>query len=283
MTITKSQLPLTKPLPLSTFIIAKNEADRLGRALNSLQQLADEIIVLLDDSTTDNTREVCRRYKVKVIDHHWQGLEQAKSSGESKCKHSWILNLNADEEVTPPLAKEIIELFQNDRLEQHYAYRIAIRDVLPFEPPQANAFASSQIRLYNKTKCGFQNDSVAHDTVIIPGTKDSSITERIYVGQLKHDIRNHSMRSLDEWLDKINQRSKIEAAADFAAGKHVGLHKLILAPLLDFMRAFCLRRYFIYGNRGFIYARLYAFSNFSRLLRIYNLQQESKAAKRNDS
>ena len=97
-------------LPISVFIITKNEEERLVAALESVQDLADEIIIV-DSGSTDNTLELAKQYTKKITYKKWEGFGQQKSYAESLCKNDWILNIDADEIVTNELALEIRALF----------------------------------------------------------------------------------------------------------------------------------------------------------------------------
>src|SRR5437764_957280 len=93
-------------LPISAFIIACNEADRIGRAIASVRGWVDEIIVI-DSGSSDDTVKVAQSLGARVLTHAWPGYGLQKRFGEEQCKNRWLLNLDADEEVTPELAQEI--------------------------------------------------------------------------------------------------------------------------------------------------------------------------------
>ena len=97
--------PLSPPQTLSVAIITKNEEDNLARTLASVQ-FADEIIVL-DSASTDRTVEIARSFNAKVYDEPWQGFSGSKNSAIAKCTGTWILSLDADEELSPKLQHQI--------------------------------------------------------------------------------------------------------------------------------------------------------------------------------
>ncbi len=98
------------PLPISCFIIAKNEADRIGRTLASVRELADEIVVI-DSGSTDGTQDIARAAGARVIFNAWPGFGQQKRFGEDQCRHDWLLNLDADEVVSGTLDASIRAVF----------------------------------------------------------------------------------------------------------------------------------------------------------------------------
>ncbi|MEJ1472056.1 MAG: glycosyltransferase family 2 protein [Candidatus Sedimenticola sp. (ex Thyasira tokunagai)] len=113
-------------LPISVFTIAKNEADRIHYTISSVNEWVDEVIVI-DSGSTHNTVEVCKSYGATVLFNEWRGYGLKKSFGEAQCKNDWVLNLDADEEVTKELQNEIISII-NKRPQKFTAY------TLPFLP-----------------------------------------------------------------------------------------------------------------------------------------------------
>ncbi|MCP5145360.1 MAG: glycosyltransferase family 2 protein [Gammaproteobacteria bacterium] len=100
-------------LPISVFVIALNEADRIGRTLASVADWADEVIVI-DSGSTDGTCDIARAAGARVISHDWPGYGQQKIFGEQQCRNRWLLNLDADEVVSPALADSIRSFINGD-------------------------------------------------------------------------------------------------------------------------------------------------------------------------
>ena len=90
---------MTDKLPLSVFIIAVNEADRIALTINSVRDWADEVIVI-DSGSTDDTVAVAESHGARVVFNEWNGYGPQKVFGETLCRNDWLLNLDADEEVT---------------------------------------------------------------------------------------------------------------------------------------------------------------------------------------
>src|SRR5918998_2158533 len=111
-------------LPVSVFIIAKNEADRIGDTIRAVRDLTDDLIVV-DSGSTDGTQAVAETLGARVIHNAWPGYGPQKRFAEELCRHPWLLNLDADEVVPPDLAAEIRGLFM-DGEPGRQAYRIRI-------------------------------------------------------------------------------------------------------------------------------------------------------------
>ena len=100
--------PMTgsRPLPLSVFIIARNEAARIVPTIRAIRDLTDDLVVV-DSGSTDGTRDLAAELGARVIEHAWPGYGPQKRFAEEQCRHRWILNIDADEVVTPALSVEI--------------------------------------------------------------------------------------------------------------------------------------------------------------------------------
>ncbi len=114
-----------KRIPLSVFIIAQDEEERIAKTILSVRDWVDEVIVV-DSGSSDNTVSLSESLGAKTCFHKWQGYGIQKRYGESLCKNKWILNLDADEEVLDELKDDIIKRFDSGKIENHPAYSIKI-------------------------------------------------------------------------------------------------------------------------------------------------------------
>src|SRR5688572_8450607 len=97
-------------LPLSVVIITYNEEANIKRCLESLQGLAEEIIVV-DSGSLDGTQEICRSMGATVIEQEFLGYIEQKNFATSKASNDWIFSLDADEALTPELRSSIETIF----------------------------------------------------------------------------------------------------------------------------------------------------------------------------
>lgn len=251
-------------LPISVFIITKNEEDRIAASINAVKDFADEILVI-DSGSEDDTVKIAKNCGATVIHRDWQGYGPQKVFGEANCKNKWVLNIDADEEVLPELAEEIGELFSKDNYDQFCGYKIKIVNKFFGEKkPKRLAYYYNQLRLYNKDLCGFK-DSTVHDSVILRNPKDNKI------GQLKNIISHQSFKSFEHWIYKINSYSEAQALHDFKQGKKPKILKIIITPLFAFFKAYFIRRFFIYGFDGIIYSYVFAFGRTIKLVKTREL------------
>jgi glycosyltransferase involved in cell wall biosynthesis len=259
--------------PISVFIIAKNEGDRIEQVIKAAKEIADEILVI-DSGSSDDTCKIALRCGAKVLFNEWKGYGQQKIFGEEKCKNKWILNIDADEEISPELSAEIKQIFAR-RIDKNIAgFRIKIVNKFRFEKqPKKWAYYYNQFRLYNKELAGFKNSSI-HDSVEAKSTKNAIL-------QLKNIIYHQSFRSYSHWIEKINSYSQMQALDSFKKGKKPSLAKVFFAPILAFFKAYFVRRYFIYGFEGLIYSALFAFSRFAKAIKTREIFCEKSLLKKN--
>src|SRR5438309_5478168 len=108
-------------LPISVCMISGAEANRIGRALESVAGWTSEIIVVLNEEVNDGTEEISNKHGAKVFREPWKGFIGQKNSAAAKASLPWLLNLDADEIVSPELAVEIAQAV-SERSASHAAY-----------------------------------------------------------------------------------------------------------------------------------------------------------------
>lgn len=254
---------------ISVFIITKNEADRISEIINAVKPIADEILVI-DSGSEDNTCEIAMRLGAKVMFNKWQGYGLQKIFGEKQCRNKWVLNIDADEEVSPELAEEIKKIFSKKTPENFWGFRVKIVNKFRFEKkPKKFAYYYNQLRLYNKDFAGFKSSTV-HDSVELKKNNPEKI------GQLQNIIYHQSFRSFSHWIEKINSYSQMQAHDSFCKGKYPSALKVFFIPTFAFAKAYFVRRYFIYGFNGLVYSYLFAFSRFAKAIKTREIFQAKK-------
>ena len=255
-----------KKIPVSVFIIAKNEADRIPYAINSVRPFAYEVIVI-DSGSTDGTTKISAELGAdKVIFNEWKGYGPQKVFGESLCRNDWLLNIDADEEITPELAEEMVKLFENGAPEPKlYGFRLKTIFMHQKSPiPFGNSFYI--YRLYNKKFAGFK-DSTVHDSVIAKSPEAE--------GKVKFNgfAIHRCFRSLSHMIEKINFYSSMQAEDMVNRGRKVPVIRIFFEPFFAFFKVYFLKRYFMYGVDGFIHSVIYAASRTLRLAKVREAYQ----------
>jgi glycosyltransferase involved in cell wall biosynthesis len=244
-------------LPVSCFIIAKNEADRIGRCIASVIDWVDEVIVI-DSGSSDATVPIARQAGAKVLYNEWLGFGQQKRYAEDQCRNPWVLNLDADEMATVDLKAELRRLFRSGEPE-FAAYRMPVHIVYPGQDkPRLFAKDHTCIRFYDRRRVRFKN-STLHDSVD-PGHH--------LVGGLRSVVFHHTFSSFKGLIAKCDERATYSArhASHRSAGK-LRLRALVEWPWV-FTKYYFFRRHFTAGLDGLAYATIIAHYRQARIIRM---------------
>jgi glycosyltransferase involved in cell wall biosynthesis len=260
-------------VPISCFIIAKDEAARIGRAISSVRDWVNEVVVVVDTRSTDDTKGIAQGLGARVVENAWAGYGPQKRFAEDLCHNPWLLNLDADEAVTPALAKEIQGLFANGQPAAD-GYRIFIIELLSFqEQPNRWGHGLWQIRLYDRHKGRF-SDSPVHDAVhLAAGTQTVS---------LKHRIEHRSNTSLSFTINKFNRYTDAQVAELRVRGRKLSRLRLLSEFPLALLKAYFVRRYFLRGLWGWTSAIDFAYFRHQRIAKAYEAGLVEKAGKIRD-
>src|SRR3972149_2477638 len=228
---------------VSATIITLNEEKNIRACLESVKW-ADEILVS-DSGSNDKTVEICKEYDARVFFDAWLGFGKQKNLIAGRAKNNWILNIDADERITPDLKKEI-ELVLNGG------------DCEGYNIPRKNFFGNRWIkycgwypdynlRLYRKDRGSFSERDV-HEAVKIDGK----------VGYLNAPLVHYTYRDISDYLKRMDRYSTLAAEEMLKNGRKVSYLSILSRPIATFLKMFFLQKGFLEGYRGLILSGLYA-------------------------
>lgn len=247
---------------LSVFFITLNEEDRLGPALASVRDLVEDIVVV-DSGSTDGTVALAEAAGARVIHNDFPGYGKQKRLAESLCRNDWVLNLDADERVTPALAAEIRALFSAGTPPLG-AYHTPILQLYPHQDqPTAGAFEYDPVRLYDRARSQY-SESPVHDRVVLG--------EGVAAGRLKGGILHQSIRNLSHLIAKSNAYTDKQLAEMLAKGRKVSGFRIAIEFPFSFLKAYVGRRYFLMGTYGIGVAATYAYFRLMRLAKLHEAE-----------
>jgi glycosyltransferase involved in cell wall biosynthesis len=249
--------------PLSVVVITQNEARHIAEALASVAW-ADEILVV-DSGSSDDTVALARRFTDRVVYHPWAGYGAQKNYAAALARYDWILSIDADERVPPPLAEEIRTLLQQEP--PHRGYRMPrVTWHLGRWIRSTDWYPDFQLRLYDR-RAGRWTIRRVHESVQVDGA----------VGYLRHELQHYAYDGLAEHLATLDRYSRLAAADLFDAGHRASYWRLALHPLAAFLRNYVLKRGFRDGVPGLIVSAMNAYYVLLKLARLWELEHASGA------
>ena len=252
---------MTQREPLSVVLITLNAAAQLEACLQSAA-FADEILVV-DSGSVDGTLALAERYGARVVQQAWLGFGPQKQYAVSQARHEWVLCLDADERVTPELQASIEAALTQPLFG---AYRFARRNrFLGRYLRYGEGYPDWNLRLFDRRRAGWTND-VVHENV----------TTDCEVATLKGDLLHDSAETIASYLAKQNRYTTLAAEAAFGAGKRASGLKLVLSPIVRFVKFYALRRGFLDGLPGFVHIVIGCFNSFSKYAKMIELQQRQR-------
>ena len=242
---------------LSSIIIAKDEECGIKRCIESQQGIIDDIVLVVDSCTTDNTAAVGSSFQnVNCEIKDWEGFGAAKNYAISKTKNEWVLWIDADEELTPEL-KEELKSFKKST-PSFNSYLVARRAFfLGKWIKHSGWYPSRVVRLFNKKYAKF-NEKAVHENLIIEGR----------AGTLKHDLNHYTDPSIEHYFKKFNSYTTLSAKDLSANGKKASLWDILIRPVFLFTKMYIFKLGFLDGLHGLIlaiFSSAYVFTKYSKL------------------
>ena len=226
---------------LSVTIITKNEEKNIGRCLESLKW-ADEIVVV-DTGSTDRTVEICRQFTDRIYNESWHGYGKQKNICAGHTKNRWVLNVDADEVVTPESAQEIQDILKTGP--QYPVYHLPRKNFFGDRWVRFGGWYPDRIlRLYDKNEIAFSEVQV-HERL----SPDEN------AGSLKNPLIHYSYSNREDYVQRQDRYSTLYAQEKRAIGFHANWTHLYLRPPLTFLKNFLLKKGFMDGSLGFFLAK----------------------------
>lgn len=223
---------------LSAVIIARNEESAIGACLDSLAWCQE--IVMVDSGSTDRTREIAVERGARVIDHEWEGYGRQKNYAVRQATNEWVLCVDADEIVGAELRASIEKTLAAPT---YQAYEMArCNRFLGRWLRHGEGYPDWSLRLFESKAARWSDDPV-HEKVIVQGP----------VGKLDGDLLHDSADSLHDYLEKQNRYTSLQAEALHLAGMRPSVLKMVLGPIVRFVKFYVLRLGFLDGVPGLVH------------------------------
>jgi len=264
-------------MKLSVVLATRNEEENISRCLKSVKLIADEIIIF-DEYSTDKTKQIAESFGAKVFLHpHHDIFHITKQKAIDMAKGEWILQLDADEVVTPELAEEIKKVLRGElivikdpkkqKLFSRHQELLELRDrklgngsdeIVAYFIPRINMFLNKPlihagvypdgvIRLFKRGKARLPGKSV-HEQMEIDGK----------VGWLNGDLLHYDSPTLKRYLARLNRYTDLKAQELKSSKTPKNLWSFLLFtiwhPAYTFMLLFFRHLGFLDGVNGFLWS-----------------------------
>lgn len=225
---------------LGIAVVAKNEADRIGKLLKTVG-FADEVVII-DSGSTDRTLSLCEEMGARVIFNKWPGFTAQKQFAMQQLTSDWILSLDADESIPEPLAREIRSAI-NHASENLNAFSMPRRSrYLNRWIKHGGWYPDTKVRLVRRGKGRWSGDDL-HEQLLVEGN----------IERLSHPIHHYVYRDIADQIVTINRFSTVAANTRGPKGAWFLLAGLLHA-MGKFIECYLWKRGLLDGYPGLIIA-----------------------------
>ncbi len=239
---------------LSAILIVRNEERDLPGCLESLRGVADEIVVV-DSGSTDRTVEIARGFGARVIHRDFAGFGPQKQFALEQATGEWVINIDADERVSPALAQDIRAALSAGPAVNGYEIRfhnLFLGRRLRF----GGHWSEWHLRLFRRDKAHYEGRDIHEGISVAPPR-----------GRLRGPILHESYTNFAEYLEKCNRYTGLIARDKYRKGRRFHFWNHARLPW-DFFCRYVLKLGFLDGNAGLIYAVLSAYYTWLKLVRV---------------
>ncbi|MDQ6917038.1 MAG: glycosyltransferase family 2 protein [Pseudomonadota bacterium] len=252
------------PLALTLVVITRDAGESLAQCLSSVR-FASQIIVV-DSGSADNTAEIARGCGAQVIEHAWLGFGPQKNFAVGEASNDWVLCLDADEYLSPELEQSIRATLPNPR---YKAYEMARRNrFLDRWLAHGEGYPDWNLRLFDRRHARWSGDAV-HEHVQADGE----------VGRLSGDLMHTSGESLEAYLAKQNRYTTLQAEALLARGERFSAARLVMSPIVRFLRFYVIRGGFLDGVAGLVHISIGCFNSLTKYAKLRALERAQRDRK----
>lgn len=231
-------------IKLSVVVITFNEEKNIGRCLESVREIADDIVVV-DSYSTDRTAEICAEHGARFIQHTFHSHIDQKNWAIAQAKFPHILSLDADEALSDELKQSILAV-KRDWEHDGYDFN-RLTNYCGKWIRHTTWYPSRKLRLWD-ARCGEWGGLNPHDKFILdPGCRKK---------HLEGDLLHYSYYEVEEHLEQLEKFSTIHAESYYRKGVRTNMLKRWLHTGWRFLNDYVFRMGFLDGKAGFTVSRL---------------------------
>lgn len=248
---------------ISAVILTFNEERNIARCLESLEGIADEIVVV-DSFSTDRTEEIARQFGVRFIQHRFLGYIEQKNFAAAQAAFDHVLALDADEALSPGLREALLAV--KDDLEADGYTMNRLTNYCGQWIRHSGWYPDTKLRLFDRRK-GMWKGTNPHDKFVLnPG------------GTSKHlsgDLYHYSYYTVEEHRQQIQRFSDIASRAKFEKGVRSSWLKIVFKTLARFVKSYIIKLGFLDGYNGWIISTYSAYATFLKYKKLLRIQKSA--------
>ncbi len=245
--MTKSQL--------SVAIITKNSSGTIGKCLESIKPLTDDIVITLNEDITDNTAEICKKFPAKIFTRKFDNFSGQRNYVLAQTKNPWVLSIDADEWLSPDLQSEISALTPPAGIT---AYSIPRKNFIFGKIiNHTNWDPNGPVRLFRKSESSWKGQ--VHEQIETSGT----------VAILGSPIFHLNYTTVEDFLSRQDEYSTLEASQKFARGQKFNLALSLFQPIYELFRRYVWHAGFLDGWHGLYLSFLMSIYHFSVWVKLW--------------
>ncbi len=250
-------------MDISAVIITYNEEHRLEPALQSLEGLVKETIVV-DSHSTDATIKIAKGHGCRVFERKWTNYADQKNYADGQARCPWILSLDADERVSPGLREELLNLSRTEP------------DCAGFSIPRrvyylgrwirhSGWYPDRRVRLFRREAGRWEGEYV-HENLAVSGR----------ILRLQGDIDHFTYRNIADHVARINKFSELGAQKLYARRKKCRWHHLAFLPGARFLKSYVLKAGILDGFPGLVISVLNGYAVFIRYAKLREIWKKGE-------
>lgn len=248
---------------ISAIVITFNEERHIPHCLQSLEGVADEIVVI-DSFSTDKTREICDRYEVRFFEHIFEGYIDQKNWALGKTTYNAILCLDADEVLSEELRRRILNIKENWIADGYFFTRTTFLGKKPIK--HGSWYPDYKLRLFDKQKGRFGGTN-PHDNVIMYAEAK--------VKFIKETILHYSFDTLDDFYRQSERLSTLATQAMYKKKIKINPIMVWIKTGWAFFHGYIVKAGILDGKTGFIISRVIAATTYKKYSQLRKMWRNS--------
>ncbi len=251
---------------ISAVIITKDEEKNLGRCLESLRGVADEVLVM-DSGSTDRTEAIARKDGARFVTQAWLGYGPQKNAAAEAAREEWVLSLDADEALSGELRASILAVKAGDPDADAYEMN-RLNWYCGRFMRHSGWYPDRKIRLWRKGAARW-SDAIVHEVVEpMPGAR---------VRRLAGDLLHYTCHTREQHLRTIEKFTTLSAQELARDGRSAGALRRLVSPAAQFIRGYVLKLGFLDGPEGYQACRLSAYATWLKYEKLRRLREGAVA------